>query len=242
MHLNNARLELIYELIKNENRKFKCMADVGTDHAYLPVYAVQQGTCLTAIASDVNPLPLKRATENIKKYRLSDKIQLLLSDGLCDYPSECDVVCIAGLSGSTIISILEKYLLNPWRVNPMFVLQPNTDVRKTREFLIKNGFSYQDEQVCLDKKHEYPIIKGSFRSGGKLQEIKNDILFYHLGLFTERNDEQSLSYLKRIYEKYILILNKITTATRDLQLREETIISEYKEVTEYIKNKINIQK
>ena len=98
MRLNNTRLELIYNMIANENKQFNCFGDVGTDHAHLPIYLLQQGVCRTAIASDVNVLPLTRAEKNVRKAGYADKITLLLCDGLAKYNVACDVVCTVNVA------------------------------------------------------------------------------------------------------------------------------------------------
>lgn len=239
MQLNNTRLELIYNMIKNECKVFDCFGDVGTDHAHLPVFLLQQGLFRSAIASDVNVLPLKRAEENIRRYGYIDKVTLLLSDGLSKYTKECDVVCIAGLSGTTIISVLEKYLESPWENNPIFLLQPNTAISDTRKFLAKHGFVFKEEQVCIDKKHEYPVIKGYFTDKN---DNDTDTVFYHLGLFKDKNDENTERYLNILYKKYNDVIKKISNIDRSLSDREASLLKELQTVTEFIENKIRIQK
>ena len=88
--------------------KAKTLADIGTDHAYLPVYCLLNGICENAVAMDVNEGPLKRAEENTKKYNLEDKISLRLSDGIQKLKKgEADVIVIAGMGGLLIQKILE---------------------------------------------------------------------------------------------------------------------------------------
>ena len=83
------------------------VCDVGTDHAYLPAYLIENNICDYAIASDINEGPLKFAQQTIIKYHIEDKIRLLKSDGLKNIPSEnvSDVV-IAGMGGETIAEII----------------------------------------------------------------------------------------------------------------------------------------
>lgn len=240
MRLNNTRLELIYNMIAAENKQFDCFGDVGTDHAHLPVFLLQQGICRSAIASDVNILPLKRAEANVRQYGYQDKITLLLSDGLTKYEKSCDVVCIAGLSGTTIVSIIDDYLKNKWEQEPVFLLQPNTAICDTRKFLSHRGFFFTDERVCLDKKHEYPIIKGYFT--GKTNLDSGDVVSCHLGLFKDMNDSTTYKYLSIIREKYNSVTNKLEKVNRSLTNREALLLSEMKIVVSFIENKIYTQK
>lgn len=240
MQLNNTRLELIYKMIAIEGGPFDCFGDVGTDHAHLPVYMIQQGLFNKAIASDVNTEPLKRAQENVNRAGYRDRITLLLSDGLDKYENECDVICIAGLSGTTIISILESYIKSPWTKEPVFLLQPNTAIADTRKFLSENGFYFIDECVCIDKKHEYPVIKGRFeeKSNGNAE----DTVFCHLGKFAEKDDEEAIKYLQIICEKYTSVVRKLEKIARPLNEREELLRSQMNEVIYFIENKIKTQK
>lgn len=238
MRLNNTRLELIYNMIANENKQFNCFGDVGTDHAHLPIYLLQQGVCRTAIASDVNVLPLKRAEKNVRKAGYADKITLLLCDGLAKYNVACDVVCIAGLSGTTIISIIKDYLTRKWQKEPIFLLQPNTSICDLRRFLSDNGFFFKEEKVCIDKKHEYPVIKGFFCGTTNLN--CSDVVSSHLGLLKDMNDCTTKDYLKIVCKKYKAVINKLTEVERSLTDREDSLLSEMKAVVEFIENKLII--
>ena len=99
-----GRLKLIAELVP----ECEVLADVGTDHGYIPIYCVQNGMCNRAIAMDVNPLPLDRADAHIKKYDLDKFISTRLSDGVQQLsPDEADVIVIAGMGGQLIMNILD---------------------------------------------------------------------------------------------------------------------------------------
>ena len=75
----NGRLSLCAHMVREGSR----LADIGTDHGYLPVSLCQNQTIRSAIACDINPLPLRSAQKNIEKYCLNDRIETRLSDGLC---------------------------------------------------------------------------------------------------------------------------------------------------------------
>ena len=84
------------------------LADVGTDHAYIPIYLMQNGVIPQAVAMDINQGPLLRATENIRRYGLTGRIETRLSDGLEKLQAgEADTILIAGMGGLLMVRILE---------------------------------------------------------------------------------------------------------------------------------------
>ena len=84
------------------------IADVGTDHGYLPIYLIQSDICKKAIASDVAIGPLSKAIENIDKYQLNDVISTTLCSGLNKIPANVDTVIMAGMGANLIIDILNE--------------------------------------------------------------------------------------------------------------------------------------
>ena len=94
--------------ISNQIDKCKCFADIGTDHAYLPVFMCMTGKCERAIASDINEGPLKRAQNTVRQFGQEEKIQLRLGAGLDTLEeNEADVIAIAGMGGIEISNILK---------------------------------------------------------------------------------------------------------------------------------------
>ena len=87
------------------------IADIGCDHGYLSIHLVTDGIAQSAIASDVNELPLQSAVRNAAKYGVSDKIRFFLSDGVRNIPRDFDTLICAGMGADTMISILEAA---PW--------------------------------------------------------------------------------------------------------------------------------
>ena len=84
-------------------------ADIGTDHAYIPVYLLQNGISPSAIAADLREMPLKNAGKTIAQFSLTDKIQTVLSDGLEKIDKDsCDDIIIAGMGGLLISEILSS--------------------------------------------------------------------------------------------------------------------------------------
>lgn len=154
------------------------VCDVGTDHAYLPAYLIENNICDYAIASDINEGPLKFAQQTIIKYHIEDKIRLLKSDGLKNIPSEnvSDVV-IAGMGGETIAEIISATQWLKSGVN--LVLQPMTRAGYLRKWLYNNGFEIAEEKAVIQNRFIYTAIR-AFYSGykfniGKVTEIAGRI-------------------------------------------------------------------
>lgn len=146
------RLDLIASLTSGSN----IILDVGTDHAYTVIKAIKDYNVNFAIASDVNEGPLKTAKENIGKMGLTDKIKLVLSDGLKDINDNFDTLIISGLGGIKIIEILNNDL--PKIKGKHLILSPHSDFYKLRLFLVNIGFKISNEYALYDKNKYYEII------------------------------------------------------------------------------------
>ena len=154
------------------------VADIGTDHAYLPVYLVQTGVCPSAIASDIGKGPLEAARHTVTAAGLTDTISLRLGDGLAGIaPDEVDDIVIAGMGGETIAAILQAA---PWVKNPTLrlILQPMTRAEDLRRFLLTNGFSVLQERLIQDSRHLYPVLAAVYTG-----EVCTDELACYAGFF-----------------------------------------------------------
>lgn len=132
--------------------------DVGTDHALLPIYLIENDlVCNPIIASDNKYGPLETAKKNIAMYDLQSKISLCLSDGLKEVESDFDCVIIAGMGGSLISKILNDSLKKLDQVKTL-ILQPNNSEYAVREFLKNNKFKITNEMIVYEDNHYYTII------------------------------------------------------------------------------------
>lgn len=135
------------------------LADVGTDHGYIPIALIQRQKIKGAIAMDINKGPLARAQDNIASARLGDYIQTRLSDGVAALgEGEADSILIAGMGGELVIHILsegEKVC----KAASELILQPQSDIRKVREYLRLHHYKIVDEDmICEDGKY-YPMMR-----------------------------------------------------------------------------------
>ena len=134
------------------------LADIGTDHGYLPAALILEGAIPSAIAADLRPGPLARARETAVRYGLEDRLSLRLCDGLSGIgPEEADAVVIAGMGGETIAAILEAA---PWvrERNIPVIVQPMSSMPDLRAWLGRNGYCIETEKLCREGETLYTAL------------------------------------------------------------------------------------
>ncbi|MCR4771135.1 MAG: class I SAM-dependent methyltransferase [Oscillospiraceae bacterium] len=157
----DKRLRAAAEFVEAGDR----VADVGTDHGYIPVWLRQNGISPFVIASDINSLPLKSARENAAAYE-TDGISFRQCDGLKGMEqSEADTVIIAGMGGENICSIIAA---SGWDwTGKKLILQPMTRQAQLVEWLYDNGFAVTGESFAYDEKNSYRILKAEKKAEKK---------------------------------------------------------------------------
>ena len=176
---------------------------MGTDHAYLPIYLVENGISSFAVASDLRAGPLARAKENVKGAGLEEKIELVLCDGLSKIESyHPDDILIFGMGGELIVSILEKA---PWVKNGSIglVLQPMSHPELLRAYLLENGFAIMGESLSFDDRI-YQTIYARYGATEKAAPYTETEL-----LVGRQNLSGNSPYLVPLIERNIAILEKI---------------------------------
>ncbi len=187
--------KLSNRLLMTANLVNKCatVADIGTDHAYVPIYLIMSGLCESAIASDIKEGPCERARANINKYEkafsgLSERIRVTQAFGLeaIDFDST-DVIVISGMGGEVIVEILKNACnLNE---NHDIILQPQTDLPLVREYVLQHGYEIVKEYTCTEKYRVYNafLCKKTIKTQsldlvsieiGHINGIKTDIKAY----------------------------------------------------------------
>ena len=147
------RLRAIADLVPPGSR----LADIGTDHGYIPIDLLLDGRITAAIATDIGELPLDHARRTARRCGLTEGINFRLGDGLGPLsPGETDVIVIAGMGGDSIADILAA---SPWaREGPLLLLQPMSKAEVLRAFLPENGYRVEAERLAADKGKLYPIL------------------------------------------------------------------------------------
>ena len=159
----SRRMQKLASLVTEGNR----LADVGTDHGYIPIALVQAGKIPSAIAMDVNRGPLARAEAHIREAGLATYIETRLSDGLRELGAEdADTVLIAGMGGMLILRILTEGIPHLSGVEEL-ILQPQSDVYRVRDWLQKHGYRVETEELVEEDGKYYPMMRASAdRSAG----------------------------------------------------------------------------
>lgn len=143
-------------------RNGKRVADIGTDHASLPIYLVGNGFSPYAVACDINIGPLNAAKHNIASAKLSDKIDVLLTDGLNGVDSYLpEDIYILGMGGELILRIIDESEYTR-KSGVRLILQPMTHANDLRSGLYSNGFDIVDETLVRDRDRVYQIIVAEF--------------------------------------------------------------------------------
>lgn len=196
------------------------VADIGTDHAYLPIYLVSNGIARLALASDINEGPILKAKENILKYDLTDKIYTEIANGLdkIEKYNPTDIV-ICGMGGELIAKILDSssYIKSK---NIRLILQPMTSIYELREYL-SNGFSTIAENIVREDNKLYQVMCVEY--DGKKHHYSRPEL--ELGKLNIKNKgEEFISLLNLAIDKKIKRLNGLKVGGYDTSEVEAEIL------------------
>lgn len=195
------------KLIAKKVPKCSTVCDIGTDHAYIPIYLVLNNVCKKAVASDVKNGPVLAAKENIAKYKLGDRIETRLGNGLETISEEeCDVIVIAGMGGELISKILSDGLSKAM-IATSIILQPMNSFEILRKWLYDNGFQIYDEEMANEGEKIYNVI--SARWTGEKTTV-NEIEYYIGNALIEKKDPLLGKYIKKR-------LSQLTKAIDEMQ-------------------------
>jgi len=150
------------------------MADIGTDHGYLPAYLVITGITPSAIATDAKEQPLASAANLVNLLAIEKKVDLRLGDGLSVLaPGEAKTIVVAGMGASTVVKILEE-TPQVLRKTSRLILQPMRDTSKIRTWLVKHGWEIIDEELVYEDNIFYEIIAAEpGNSVLSIEEVEN---------------------------------------------------------------------
>ncbi len=221
--LLSNRLCAVYSFIRDG----AVLADIGTDHAFLPIYSVLNGKCCRAIAADINEMPLMHARKNIENYGISDKIECVLTsgfDGLYDRGITDGAVC--GMGGELIADIISKndfIKQNGFRL----IVQPMTMHDITRKALLREGFEICGEISLTEEGKYYTVICADYVGQTSVYD-EFQLLFGKSSLKEYVGDSVREDYIKHDIKKY----DKIASGKRQAGISasfEEDIINKLKE-------------
>lgn len=201
------RLQTVADKVRDGRR----VADIGTDHALLPVYLVQQGRCPSAIASDIGEGPADAARHTVEAAGLSHKIAVRVGDGLTTvHPDETDDIVIAGMGGETVVSILQNA---PWVADSRYhlLLQPMSRPEQLRHYLYQNGFSIIAEPVVAEHGHIYSVMEVAFTGERRNPTAADD----YIGAI--QPTESGVLYVQKQLERQKKQVNGLKSAAADPQ-------------------------
>lgn len=183
------------------------VADIGTDHGYVPIYLVENQLAVHVIAMDINEGPLKRANENIRNSHLESFIETRLSNGFekLSY-GEADIAVIAGMGGELMKSLLKNGAHVVSGLEEL-VLSPHSEIHVVREYIRCIGHKIVNEEMLVDEGKYYTIIKTH-----KGQEDTYSATEYKYGkILIDRRDVVLMDYLKYKKDKFLSILENFET-------------------------------
>ena len=221
----SKRLEAVAGLIKRNGT----LADVGTDHGYIPIAMVLRGHAEKAIAMDLRTGPLERAREHITAYGLEDRIETRLSDGVSALAeNEADSIVVAGMGGELVIHILETGKAVCKSAKEL-ILQPQSEIDEVRKYLRENGYQIADEDMVEEEQKYYPMMRVVQQEDGEKSEAKETLNHVHLldlygpVLLAEKNPVllEFLQKQERHYEEILDGLNRQPDSEKICVRRDE---------------------
>ena len=226
----SKRLKCIADKIDN----CSCIADVGTDHGYIPIYAVKNNICKSAIATDINIEPVKKAKLNVKYEKLSDVVKVRHGAGLKPILiGEAEALIIAGMGGNLMCDILKADLEKVKRFK-FIVLQPAQNPEVLREYLYNNKYEIIEEDLCLDEGIIYEIFK--VRYDEKSLNCSFDKINYEISPYVLKIKNPLMKhYLVEKIKKSEKILGFIKDETKSAEIRKNELegkIEQYKRFLE----------
>ncbi|MBO9129611.1 tRNA (adenine(22)-N(1))-methyltransferase TrmK [Bacillus sp. 165] len=206
--MNEIKLSKRLEEVAKEIPQGAKLADIGSDHAYLPCYAVLQNKITYAIAGEITEGPLQSAKSKVNQYGLQEKIEVRKGDGLTVISQgEVDAITIAGMGGALIRDILEAGKTKLEGVTRL-ILQPNIGAHNIREWLIANSWELIKEKILKEDGKIYEILVAEKGNPMMPYEIKRENgLFLGPFLMKEKSEvfkekwTHELKNLKHIYEQ-----------------------------------------
>ena len=215
----SKRLQAVADLVSDG----LVVADVGTDHGYIPIYLIETKKSPKAFAMDVNKGPLLRAKEHIAEHGLISSIETRLSDGVRALKKgECDCVVVAGMGGALTIKIMEEGK-DVFRNLKEFVLQPQSELQKVRAYLYQNAYSIVEENMVLDDGKFYPMFRVI---NGQSQEYHAIELCYGKLLLEQKNAVLKTFLQKEKAVKELILSNLEQSFGEHIETRRKEIQEE----------------
>jgi tRNA (adenine22-N1)-methyltransferase len=212
--------------------KCRCLADIGTDHGYIPIYILLNNISEKAIAGDIKKGPVAIAKKNISSYKLEDKIETRIGSGLSVLKkSEADVILIAGMGGNLIADIIEEHL-DIASAADCLILQPVQYPEVLRKYLSKANFVILDEELANEGNKYYHIIKAKKGIGNEYEKE----VYYYTGLsLIKKRHPLLIKYLNHKIHRINIIIKELLNSN-NIERRNELVKlkDEFEEVVKWL--------
>ncbi len=226
----NLRLNKLATMVDQDAR----IADIGTDHAYLPIELVKSGKVNFAIASDIGKGPLDNAKQDIKEAGLEGKIETRLGAGLetISAKDNIDTVVIAGMGGNLMSQILNDALVNKKMSFDTLILEPNVGEYGVRKWLMQHSYQIVDEQIVAEAGHIYELIKAK-KTESNIPLTEKELYFGPI-LIKTKNQTFTNKWIGQLKYQQNLLVNLNKAKNKDM-----SHIKQVQEQIEMIKGELN---
>lgn len=230
----SQRLQAIADFVPQGAR----VADVGTDHGFLPCYLAQNNQAVKVYACDINAQPLALAQKNVADYNVGEIVSTRLGNGLAVIePGEVDVVTIAGMGGSLMIEILDAAPLVVDKLNRI-VLQPNVGAEAVRIWAEKNRWHIVEEQLVRENDRFSVII--AMEPGRSLNSMTPVELFLGPELLKQQHPLLGL-YISEEYDKAQMVLAQLAKSdSEESRHKEQMLKRKWEDVNGVIKCRLGV--
>jgi len=218
-----GRIKLIADMIP----ECDILSDIGTDHAYIPIYSVEKEKCRKAIACDIREGPVAVANKHIRQYGMEGRIETRIGSGLKPLrEDEMDVCVIAGMGGVLIREILTEDLEKA-KLAKSLVIQPMNCIELVREWLYLNGFEIFDEGLINEGFRIYNVIVA--RWTGKITKKKQ--IYHYIG---EKLIEKKDPLLKKYINRRLELINRVINQMQAMKEPNSSLMIEQKNLRDQL--------
>ena len=203
--------------------KCESVADIGTDHGYIPIYLVKEGICKKAIASDINKGPIEKAKVNVAFEGVSDKVKCLLGPGLNPLKvGEVNGVILAGMGGNLTRDILLADM-DKVKKYDFIILQPAQNPEVLREFLYKNDYEIIDEDLIKDEGRFYELFKVKYNENSEKLVFEDELEYEVSPLLREKGHPLFKEFIEKKISRCETILSFIKEDTEAAKKRKSDL-------------------
>ena len=203
--------------------KCESVADIGTDHGYIPIYLVKEGICKKAIASDINKGPIEKAKVNVAFEGVSNKVKCLLGPGLNPLKvGEVNGVILAGMGGNLTRDILLADM-DKVKKYDFIILQPAQNPEVLREFLYKNDYEIIDEDLIKDEGRYYELFKVKYNENSEKLVFEDELEYEVSPLLREKGHPLFKEFIEEKINRCETILSFIKEDTEAAKKRKSDL-------------------